>query len=137
MSEFDAFVGIPYADRGRARDGCDCYGLLRLVMAELRGVDLPAFSGAYVTTADRAALAGLIAGEIAPWQPVALGEERAFDGVLLRHGRALSHIGLVVMPGRMLHVSEGGASCIESYRAPPWSHRLAGIFRYRSLLPCS
>jgi cell wall-associated NlpC family hydrolase len=132
MSPFDAYVGIPYADRGRTRAGCDCYGLLRLVLGELGRVDLPSFAGDYVTSADRVALASLIAGEIAPWQPVALGEEQPFDGVLLRVGRSLSHIGLVVTPGRMLHVSEGGASCIESYRAPPWSLRLAGLYRYRS-----
>lgn len=132
MSEFDPYVGIPYVDRGRTREGCDCYGLLRLVIRDLCAIELPSFSDRYVTTADQAALAGLIAGELAPWSPVGLGDERPFDGVLLRHGRSLSHIGLVVTAGRMLHVSEGGSSCIESYRAPPWSHRLAGIFRYRS-----
>lgn len=132
MNAFDAYVGIPYADRGRTRAGCDCYGLVRLVMGDLAGVDLPSFAEDYLTSADRAALATLIAGEIAPWQPVALGAEQSFDGVLLRVGRSLSHIGLVVTPGRMLHVSEGGTSCIESYRAPPWSLRLAGLYRYRS-----
>lgn len=135
MSEFDAFVGIPYADRGRTRAGCDCYGLLRLVMAELCFVDLPSFSDAYVTSADRVALAGLIAGQITPWDRVVIGEERTFDGVLMRVGRSLSHIGVVVTPGRMLHVSEGETSCIVSYRTPPWSDRMAGIFRYRSVKP--
>ena len=39
------FVGIPHADLGRDRAGCDCYGLLRLVYAEDLGIALPSFTG--------------------------------------------------------------------------------------------
>jgi hypothetical protein len=62
---------------------------------------------------------------------VPLGEERAFDGVLMRNGRSLSHIGLVVEPGRLLHVVEGSESRIERYTAPPVSLRVAGFYRCR------
>lgn len=37
----DAYVGIPWAWRGRDRAGIDCYGLVRLVYAERLGVALP------------------------------------------------------------------------------------------------
>ncbi|WP_027517888.1 NlpC/P60 family protein [Bradyrhizobium sp. WSM1417] len=130
---FEPYVGIPYLERGRSISGCDCYGLVRLVLAELRGAELPSFVEAYVSATDRAALARLIAGEIAPWQPVAFGEERPFDGVLMRAGRLLSHIGLVVEPGRLLHVSEGEESRIERYRAPPLSHRVVGFYRWQAV----
>lgn len=126
---FDRYVGIPYLDRGRSMAGCDCYGLVRLVLAELRGIDLPSFVENYVSATDRAALARLIAGEIAPWQQVEFGQEQPFDGVLMRAGRCLSHIGLVVAPGRLLHVSEGEDSRIERYRVPPLSHRVVGFYR--------
>jgi cell wall-associated NlpC family hydrolase len=131
LSLFDPYVGIPYVDRGRDRAGCDCYGLVRLVLAELRGVELPSFVERYQTEADRAERARLIAGELEPWQPVEIGAEQPFDGVLMRAGRLLSHIGLVVAPGRLLHVSEGEDSRIDRYSVPPLSHRVAGFYRFR------
>lgn len=133
MSPFDPFVGIPYADRGRSRAGCDCYGLVWLVMRELRGIEMPAFADAYVTAADSAFLARLIAGEVLAWDPVTLEQARPFDGVLMRRGRSLSHIGIVVEPGRLLHVDEGGESRIERYTAPPVSLCVAGFYRYREV----
>lgn len=131
MSRFDPFVGIPYADRGRSFAGCDCYGLVWLVMRELCAVDLPAFREDYVTASDGAYLARLIAGEVSAWDAVPLGEERTFDGVLMRSGRLLSHIGIVVEPGKLLHVYEGSDSRIERYTLPPASLRLSGFYRYR------
>lgn len=133
MSLFDRYIGIPYLDRGRTIAGCDCYGLLRLVLLELRGRELPSFVEAYATAADRAALARLITAEMAPWQQIAFGQERPFDGVLMRAGRLLSHVGIVVEPGRLLHVSEGEDSRIERYRAPPLSHRVVSFYRLRDI----
>ncbi len=128
---FDRYVGIPYLDRGRSIAGCDCYGLVWLVMLELRGVELPSFVECYVTAADRRAIADLIAARRSPWRPVAAGSERPFDGVLLRAGRLETHIGLVVDQGRLLHVNEGGESQIERYSAPPMSHRVSGFYRFQ------
>jgi len=64
------FVGIPHADLGRDRAGCDCYGLLRIVYAEDLGIALPSFTGTYATCAEHAQIAALLAGEAAagPWQ---------------------------------------------------------------------
>lgn len=131
MNALDAYVGIPYLDRGRTIAGCDCYGLLRLVLLEQRGVELPAFSDLYVTSADRHAIACLLEGGLEQWDRIAPGKERPFDGVLMRHGRDIRHIGLVVEPGRLLHVDQGTGSRIERYSSPPLSHRLVGFYRFR------
>lgn len=128
---FDRYVGIPYLDRGRSIAGCDCWGLVRLVTAELRGVTLPSYVERYVTAADRRAIESLIRGELAPWAIIAAGQEQPFDAVLMREGRVPRHIGLVVEPGRLLHVSEGGESQIERYRVPPLIHRIVGFYRLR------
>ena len=65
MSAFDRFVGIPYADKGRG-DSVDCWGLVWRVFHEMRGITLPSYAERYVTAHDRAAMAELIAGELAP-----------------------------------------------------------------------
>ena len=129
---FDSFIGLPWHDKGRARDGVDCYGLLHLVFAELRGIELPSFAEAYVTASDRRALAQLIRGEIDDlWDEIPDGQEQVFDGVLIREGALSRHIGLVVSPGLMLHVERGKTSVIERYRGGMFAHRIAGFYRYR------
>jgi hypothetical protein len=51
LDPFDRYIGIPWIDRGRGIAGCDCYGLLRLVLSELRGVELPSLSDLYTSAA--------------------------------------------------------------------------------------
>lgn len=127
----DRFVGIPWADKGRDVTGADCWGLLWLVMREMRGIALPSYSDQYVTADDRRALDALIAGELSPWQEIERGAELPFDAVLMREGRFLRHVGLVVEPGRLLHVSRNSTSVIERYREGLLKTRVVGFYRYR------
>lgn len=129
--QFDELVGLPYLDKGRDRGGVDCWGLVRLAFAELRGIELPAYSESYATAADRRATAELIAGELGPWRAVARGLEQAFDAILIREGRFPRHVGLVTAPGRMLHVEQGFSSRIESYRAGAIAPRIVGFYRFK------
>lgn len=128
---FDRFVGIPYLDRGRSLVGLDCWGLVVMLFRELRGIELPSYSESYVTAADRAAIARLIAGEIEPWAEIEAGSEQIFDVVLMREGRYPRHVGIVTEPGQLLHVLEGQTSRIERYRSGAFMHRVAGFYRYR------
>lgn len=126
---FDRFVGIPYADKGRG-EAVDCWGLVCRVFRELRGVELPSYAEAYVTAEDARAIADLVAGELAPWQTVAPGAERAFDCVLMRERGFPRHIGVVTQPGMVLHVQRGSTSLIERYRSGPLRFRLVGFYRF-------
>lgn len=132
MNVFDAYVGIPYVTRGRVRDGADCWGLVRLVYAELRGIDLPSYAEDYVSSTDRAAIADLIEGGLPAWERVPAGSEKLFDGVLMRVKRDECHIGLVVAPGRVLHVENDKLSCVEPYGSWRLAHRITGFYRYRA-----
>ncbi|WP_245293951.1 NlpC/P60 family protein [Methylobrevis pamukkalensis] len=128
------FVGIPYADLGRSRDGADCYGLLCLVYAEIAGVTLASGLEAYPTAEDRAAVDAVIHGGLArgPWHPV-IGAVQPLDAALFRRGRHASHVGVILSAGRMLHIGDT-ASVIERYDAPVWRDRLLGIHRHEALM---
>jgi len=130
MGLFDRYVGLPFLDHGRSLVGLDCWGLVCLVYRELRGIELPSYAADYVSAADRAEIAALIAGELAPWQEVPAGEEMRFDGVLMREGKFPRHVGLVTQPGKLLHVDRGETSRIEPYRFGFLSHRIVKFYRY-------
>ncbi len=54
------YIGIPFAERGRTRAGCDCWGLVRLVLAERFGIELPSYADGYETVKDHGRLVELI-----------------------------------------------------------------------------
>ena len=47
----EKYVGIPFVSGGRDKTGLDCYGLVRLVLRDEYGYNLPVFNGDY-TNAD-------------------------------------------------------------------------------------
>jgi|TARA_A100001391_G_scaffold50885_1_gene30943 cell wall-associated NlpC family hydrolase len=122
------FVGLPYADLGRSRAGVDCWGLAWLVYDWL-GIPLPTYEGGYASTEERREIAQLIEGAKSEWTRVEVPQD--FDLVTIRRGLLESHIGIVVAPGRMLHVTSGKPSCLEHYSGGPWAARLTGIWRHR------
>jgi cell wall-associated NlpC family hydrolase len=127
----DDYLGLPWKDLGRDREGVDCYGLACLPLAELWGIALPSYAGAYTSALERAETAALIEGRpLNLVRPVAPGEARAFDFILMRNGQIADHIGLVVRPGLMLHIQVGGESTCDEYDGPLWSRRVVGFFRH-------
>lgn len=131
-----AYVGLPWADKGRDRRGLDCWGLARLVLAEQYGIALAAWDDTYGSAADPTQTAPVIAQGLAladPWMAVPAGTERAGDGVLLRLAGSPVHLGLVVAPGWMLHAAPGHGVCLERYHGRRWRHRVEGFYRHRGL----
>ena len=128
------FVGIPHAELGRDRAGCDGYGRLRLVYAEVLGSALPSFTGTYATCAEHAQIAALLTGEAAagPWQPVT--RSRPYDALLFRVGRHDCHVAVAVDRARMLHVHARSRAVIVPRADPTWRDRFSGAFRHEALL---
>lgn len=120
------YVGIPFRDHGRTREGLDCWGLYRLVARERFGLELADFD--YVA-GDRRSHDGMIRGAN-DWLPVVVPGPG--DAVLFRLGGAACHIGMVLAPGMMLHARDGYAACIERFRSPLWARRLEGFYRHPS-----
>lgn len=129
MTWSDRYVGIPFKVGGRDRAGIDCWGLLRLVYAEQRGIDLPSWGDSYDAATDRPALFGLIDARMAAWKPL-IDQPKAFDGVLLSLSGLPTHIGVMVDRVHFLHAREGHDSAVERVDSAAWRLRVAGFYRY-------
>lgn len=128
------FVGIPYAEFGRSRLGCDCWGLACIVYREELGISLPEYLGEGAA-GEHAEIAALVAGEAASplWLPVD-GPAIAFDLAVFRRGRFQSHVGVVVRHGLMLHLAAGDCAKVEPYNRGRWRTRHAGTWRHVEMI---
>ncbi len=145
------YVGIPFRSGGRDRHfGCDCYGLVWIVLREQFGVAAPSYSGAYADALEAREIAALISGETeARWQKDGRVSTRPYAGagavVLFRIAGHPWHVGIVVSPddghGRgseasarsenwFLHIRRGTDSCLERLDSPRWTNRIVGFYRY-------
>ncbi|MBI1215693.1 MAG: phage tail protein [Alphaproteobacteria bacterium] len=125
------YIGLPFKSQGRDRAGVDCWGLVRLALAEQFGLALPSFAREYQRTLDAARIPALIERETPLWRAVSSGEEKQGDVIVLRvRGRPM-HVGLVLGDGQMLHVELGIDSAIERYDGPQWRERIFGFYRYK------
>lgn len=110
----DRFVGLPYKVMGRDRHGLDCYGLVRLVLAEEAGHIFPSYldedpDGA--TIADRArAFSTVSHGEAKPLDvAIMLTQQLENNQWVFRP----IHMGIYVKPDRVLHIDKGHSSRVQ------------------------
>jgi cell wall-associated NlpC family hydrolase len=125
--DFEQYVGIPWRDGGRTRAGVDCWGLFRLVYAEVLGIELPSHSEDYTTALDRIVIRRLISEGIDRWRKVDIPETG--DGALLNLANRV-HIGVVIGGGYMLHIEKGAGAVIENYNSIRMQKMLEGFYRY-------
>ncbi len=130
----NTYVGIPWLEKGRTRAGCDCYGLVRLALAEVFALFLDAEDQFYHSTAlDCEAIQARFQQVTTtwPWQPVTPPHTpQAGDVAIFVLARKYWHCGLLVTPSEVLHVREGCDAVIEPLAAPWWARRLEGIYRH-------
>lgn len=124
---FEKYIGIPYADKGRDVTGIDCWGLVRLVYKDELNIDLPSFVAEY-TSEDDERIEELFAQYKEGWESV--DKPNVGDVVVFRMLGYESHIGVVVNDKQFLHVRENQDSVIESLDNPKWVKRIVGFFKY-------
>jgi cell wall-associated NlpC family hydrolase len=124
------FVGIHYVEFGRDRAGIDCWGLAKLVYAESLGIELPGYIEQYTSREERRELDALISSAAVSETWTRVVQAATFDIVVFRRGHLDTHVGVVVSPGLMLHVSADHHSRLEHYHSGRWAHRLTGIYRH-------
>lgn len=125
------YVGLPFAERGRGRDGVDCWGLACLVYADQLGIALPHHAEDYVSTADRETLQRLIAEGRSCWREIPCDAVREFDLVELSNV-GVPHVGIAAGGGLMLHIEADGEAVIEPLGSTRIARRVRGYFRHAS-----
>ena len=115
MSEWiNQYIGIPYVENGASADGCDCYGLLRVV-AEGLGKKLPSFDGFELTTGfiKPSLMTKAIADQVESNSAREIFEPVPNSIVTVNRGRVATHIGLVTEAG-ILHSDRNMGSVLMS-----------------------
>ena len=147
MSWANQYVGIPYKRLGRSRAGIDCYGLVRLVLAEQLGIHLPSFSADEERVGFRddepfhpegcQLRAGVIHDQIAihGFSTVEAGERQAFDVAVMRaHGDPM-HLGIMVRPTLLLHTfgsTASASSAIVDITLDEWACKIIRCVRHKT-----
>jgi probable lipoprotein NlpC len=127
----DETAGVPFKDMGRDRTGLDCWGLVILAYREIMGIEI---YDPDISAMNLKQVAVLFVEQSRLWREIPLGRERSGDVALFRTGRWISHAGVVVQPGMMIHTREDLPTCVEHYNFGVWKTRLAGIFRHADLV---
>lgn len=126
---FDQYLDIPFKSRGRDKAGADCWGLARIVAAEQFGINLPMMSADYSARNrhDCARVIETLMG-VSGCRPVFGFVPEPGDLVLMdTAGDAVSHIGICVQHGKVLHTEFPHGPRIES--ATKLLPRIVGVYR--------
>lgn len=129
------YVGVPFVDDGRSIDGCDCWGLFRLVYTERLGIDLPSYgdtSARDLLGVTEAMSAGVAVDE--RWREVLVPQE--YDGVLMRAygARDPGHVGIMIGAKQLLHVERKTAAVIVPLDHYSVRSRILGFWRHQQCM---
>lgn len=127
---WNKYVGIPYKDSGRDRDGADCAGLVCLVYRDELGRDVDQDLGFYDALDKDQATELLGVATSAQWEQVQ--EPQDFDAVLLLiHGEPC-HVGIICDGGKsVLNVRAKVNAVIEPLDGI-WASRIDSYWRLRA-----
>lgn len=129
--DFKSYIGIPYTNKGRSTDGCDCWGLIRLFYKNELGIELPLVDH-YNNVCDNSDVAESVAIEKPRFEEIDYDDRQMFDIIMFRICKLPVHTGLMLDNGRMLHTLAGHNSAIERYDSASWNRRIDGVFRWKT-----
>lgn len=132
LASFSAYIGIPWANRGRNPvSGLDCWGLVWHVSRMAFARELPSYADHYTDSNGNSAADALVRlrGSY-PWGIVPPSRVRQGDVVELLLGGRAWHVGIVIPGGWFLHTREGTGSVAEPLDSPRWQSKIHGFYRW-------
>lgn len=135
--DIEKYIGIPFKNHGCSFDGCDCYGLVKLLYKEEFGLILPDVGDLYNHAYHRHEVDSVLNSHIDYEWCLHIKKDskpyRPFDMLTFRIAGTDHHVGLYLREGYMLHVIEGSDSGIERYDGIRWGKQLHHIVRHKDL----
>lgn len=136
----DPYIGIPFVEGGRDFSGCDCGGLMLLVLRMEKGIiasDFNAYSSAdfRMRGGGYARLSAGVEDLMKEW--VAVDRPQPFDLVRYRYGRYPVHVGIWTgFSGQeVLHVEEAGQFArLIAFDDLHWRRNFIEFRRYKDLM---
>ena len=125
----DRYIGIPYLDRGRGFDGCDCWGLVKLFYENEMDIPLPDFD---VGREEWQKIDGIVRSEKVWWKSVVIPTTPCVVVLKLdrRHIDWCTHLGVHIGDGWMLHTSSEKDSVRIRIDHPFYRNRVEGFYEY-------
>jgi cell wall-associated NlpC family hydrolase len=125
------YIGIPFLSNGRTLEGCDCYGLVRLVLRDEYGIELPQLSDNYYDAKNIEETARLFTENL----PVITagkipGPKEGALVVITEQGRPC-HVGIAAGGGYILHTGAKTGSVCQRETHPGLRGRIEGYYDVR------
>lgn len=124
------YVGIPFVSGGRDFTGCDCYGLIRLILQNEYRYDLPKLNGDYTNALNSQETKKLFIENIPIIcaDKIEMPEEKAVC-LIKTTGGLLTHVGLFAGDGFIIHARNKTGTVCERIASPTLTGRLEGWYR--------
>ena len=128
--QFDQYLDIPFKAKGRDHRGADCWGLVRIVAREQFGKHLPPLVVAEYDTKQRLSCARAIR----KWRAYSgcrkvEGDPQPGDLVLMSTAGTESHVGICIIPGRILHTEEPYGPRVQKIGELDRLRAIVGVYR--------
>lgn len=123
------YIGIPFVSGGRDKSGCDCYGLVRMILREQYCIDLPVLNGDY-TNALNIAETKILFCENVPLlchEKIIKPEEKSV--ALMKMGGRLCHVGLYAGDNYIIHSRHKVGAVCERLSSPQLAGCVEGWYR--------
>lgn len=126
------YIGIPFISGGRNKDGCDCYGLVRLILLEQYKIELPELKGNYSNALCIAETKKLFTENVPVIcaEKISSPEEKAI--ALIKIKGSLCHVGLYAGDGYIIHSRHKLGVVCERITSPLLVNCVEGWYRVDS-----
>jgi len=134
MNFANQYIGLKFKNRGRTKEGVDCWGLVRLIYKEQFNIELPSYDDEYKSSHNIRETQEAINEHAKEWIPITKELVSPGDVVVLRLSGYPTHVGMVIEKNKMLHIIDGTDAVIENYTGRLWEHRIVGFFRHKEFV---
>ena len=128
------YIGVPFAHKGRDRDGMDCYGLFLAMMRDM-GAPVPDFE--YIADWEKSGGNVIMENYWKHGEEIQKEDLVPGDAILFKNSPVINHIAVYLGGGKFVHATKAGVSICTLDRQP--YNRTAAMFcrlkRQESITP--